>query len=476
MKDRGKAGVPRRLALVTAIASAFVLLTSGAAEAHPLGNFTINLYAGLTVGAHGIDVDYVVDMAEIPAFEAQRAIDRDRDGTIGAAESSTYTAETCAHLSEGLAITVGGAAIPLSPRAGGALAFPPGAGGLSTMRLECPLHAEVALREGDRVAIRDSNFSGRIGWHEVTAVGDRLELLDSDVPVQSVSGRLTSYPADLLQSPLDQREASFTIGRPTAVAAVASAANAAPISRGFGDRLTSAFAGLVTRGGSSPLLWLLAMATAFAIGGIHALGPGHGKTLMAAYLVGSDARPRQVVAVGAAVSIMHTASVVVLGLTVLGAGQAFTPEVAYRWTTIASGALVAALGAYLLRSRVRGVAHARAHDHDHEHDHEHGHTHERRPGRFGLATLAISGGILPSPSALIALLAAIAIGRLAFGLALVLAFGVGLATVLVAVGFGTIRARRTLTQRFSRRISTWAPVISAAGVFLLGVVLVVRTV
>src|SRR6185436_10646994 len=97
----------------------------------------------------------------------------------------------------------------------------------------------------------------------------------------------------------------------------------------------------------------------------------------------------------------------------------------------------AGLGAYLLRARIRALAHG----HHHDHDHEHGHSHERPAGRFGLATLAVSGGILPSPSALIALLAAIAIGRLVFGLALVLAFGVGLATVLVAVGFGTIRAR-----------------------------------
>ena len=472
MRNRSVASVPRRLALVTAIASAFVLFGSGAAEAHPLGNFTINLYAGLTVAAHDIDVDYVVDMAEIPTFEERRTIDGNRDGTIDAAESSAYTTQACAHLSNGLAITVGGAAVPLSPRAAGVLAFPPGAGGLSTMRLECPLQGEVALHEGDRVVFRDGNFSGRIGWHEVTAVGDRLALVGSDVPTGSVSARLTSYPADLLQSPVDQRQASFTVGRATDAAAPLSMPEAAPITRGFGDRLTTAFAGLVTRGGSSPLLWVLALATAFAIGGIHALGPGHGKTLMAAYLVGSDARPRQVVAVGAAVSVMHTASVVVLGLTVLIAGQAFTPEVAYRWTTIASGALVAILGAYLLRSRVRGIAHTRAHDRDHEH----GHTHDRKPGRLGLATLAVSGGILPSPSALIALLAAIAIGRVVFGLALVLAFGIGLATVLVAVGFGTIRARRTLTQRFSRRISTWAPVASAAGVLLLGVLLVARTV
>ncbi len=467
---RRAATTPLRLAFVTVVAGAAVLLGSGAAEAHPLGNFTINQYAGLTVGNHAIAVDYVLDMAEIPTFEERRTIDGNHDGQVDAAESSSYESSQCARLADGLAITVGGAAVRVSPGAAGALAFPAGAGGLSTMRLECPMRASVLVRTGDRFSFHDGNYAGRIGWHEVTAIGDRLELERSDAPTTSVSGRLTSYPADLLQSPLDQRDATFTIGRAVPATASVATQEASPITRGFGDRLTSAFAGLVTRGGTSPVLWLLALGTAFVIGGVHALGPGHGKTLMAAYLVGADARARQVIAVGAAVSVMHTASVVVLGFAVLIAGQAFTPEVAYRWTTIASGAVVAGLGAYLLRSRLHVIGHGHHHGDGHEH------RHERPAGRFGLATLAVSGGILPSPSALIALLAAIAIGRLAFGLALVLAFGVGLATVLVAVGFGTIKARRSITERFSERVSTWAPVASAAGVLLVGVALVARAV
>jgi nickel/cobalt exporter len=464
-----RARLVRRLAVVAALAATGVVLSAAVAEAHPLGNFTINLYAGLTVGEREIDVDYVVDMAEIPTFEERRAIDRNHNGQVDAAESSAYAATTCARLASGLAITVGGAEVQLSPRIAGAVAFPPGAGGLSTMRLECAAAGDALLRTGSRVTVHDGNFAGRIGWHEITAIGDHVDLEASDVPTTSVSARLTSYPADLLQSPLDQRDASFTIGVATTTDPAVISTQATSITRGFGDRLTTAFGGVVTSGGSSPLLWLVALASAFAIGGIHALGPGHGKSLMAAYLVGSDARPRHVVTVGAAVSVMHTASVILLGLVVLVAGKAFTPEVAYRWTTIASGAVVAALGLHLLRSR----AHALRHGHD---SHEHAHSRERSSSRFGLATLAITGGILPSPSALIALLAAIAIGRLAFGLALVLAFGVGLASVLVAVGFGTIKARTSLTERFSGRLTTWAPVASACGISVLGVVLVLRAV
>jgi nickel/cobalt transporter (NicO) family protein len=470
--------VAARLALVLGVASFVLLAGGGAAQAHPLGNFTINLYDGLTVRSGGVDVDYVVDMAEIPAFEEKQTIDANGDGTLDPTETQSYVTDTCTRLASGVTLTVANAAVAVRPAAAGTIAFPPGTGGLSTMRLECPMHGRAAIREGQSVSYRDGNFAGRIGWHEVTVVGDRLAVLDSDAPAQSVSTRLTAYPADLLQSPLDQRTASFRVGGATDMAAAAPVTDAtATITRSFGDRLTNAFTGLVTTGGSTPWLWMLALATAFAIGGIHALGPGHGKTLMAAYLVGSDARPRQVVAVGAAVSVMHTASVVVLGVTVLLAGRAFTPEVAYRWTTIASGAVVAGLGVYLLVTRIRNARRARAHDiaHTQGHDHEHGHTHERPAGRFGLATLAVSGGILPSPSALIALLAAIAIGRVVFGLALVLAFGLGLATILVAVGFGTIKARSTMDRRLSRRVATWAPVISAACICLLGTVLVART-
>ena len=457
-----------RVATLAVVLGGLLTLDADAAEAHPLGNFTINLYDGLSIRPHGIDLDHVVDMAEIPAFQERTRIDTNGDGQIGAEESAAYAGRSCVAAADGLTLTVDGTETALLPEAAGTLALPPGAGGLSTLRLECSLHADVTIEPGTPIVFRDDADPGRIGWHEVTATGAGMTLARSDVPAASPSGRLTSYPADLLSAPLDQRSASVVAGQP-ATTTPATDLTTAPIARGFGDRLTTAFAGLVTTGGSSPLLWLLALATAFAIGGLHALGPGHGKTLMAAYLVGTDVRPRQVVAVGAAVSAMHTASVVVLGLTVLAAGQAFTPEVAYRWTTLASGALVAILGAYLLVTRSRAVAHGRAHDHGHDH------THEPPSGRFGLATLAVSGGILPSPSALIALLAAVAIGRLVFGLALVLAFGIGLAAVLMGVGFGTIRVRDLMGRRLPGALATWAPVVSAAGICLLGVALFART-
>ena len=333
----------------------FLLLAgSGAAEAHPLGNFTINLYDGLIVRADGIDVDYVVDMAEIPAFEEKPAIDANGDGTLDPTETASLRRPYLRSARERRSrVTVANAARP-DPHSGRPARSRSRRAPAACRR--CGSSARCTARRssaGAAVSYADGNFAGRIGWHEVTVVGDRLAVLDSDAPAQSVSTRLTAYPADLLQSPLDQRTASFRVGGPTSIFGGGSG-HRRDQRRSRGLRRpcsTNAFTGLVTTGGSTPLLWMLALATAFAIGGIHALGPGHGKTLMAAYLVGSDARPRQVVAVGAAVSVMHTASVVVLGVAVLLAGRAFTPEVAYRWTTIASGALVAGLGVYLLVTR-----------------------------------------------------------------------------------------------------------------------------
>ena len=470
-----------RLFVAPALAIAVWAMSAAAAAppaaAHPLGNFTVNLYGGLTVRPDGISIDYVVDMAEIPAFQERRAIDTNHDGEVDAQESAAYGHDACARIADGLSVQRGSDELPVQPEGTGTVSFPPGAGGLSTLRLECRLAAPVHVSEGERISYRDANESGRIGWHEVTAVGDGVTLAAADVPTTSTSARLTSYPTDLLSSPLDQRTATITVGPPgTTSTVVDGAATTPPIARGFGDRFTTAFADLVTQGGSSPVLWIVALAIAFAIGAAHALGPGHGKTLMAAYLAGNEVKTRQVVAVGAAVSLMHTASVIVLGVAVLVAGRAFSPEVAYRWTTLASGLVVALLGAYLLVSRLRGSRRSLGHAHPHGHDHPHPHQHPTsRSGRLGLATLAVSGGILPSPSALIALLAAIAIGRIAFGLALVLAFGIGLAAVLTAVGFGTIKARRVLSTRFSGSVARWAPIASAAGVCMIGIALVVRT-
>jgi ABC-type nickel/cobalt efflux system permease component RcnA len=227
-------------------------------------------------------------------------------------------------------------------------------------------------------------------------------------------------------------------------------------------------------------------------GAWHALLPGHGKTLMAAYMVGSEAKVRQAVAVGSAVAIMHTASVLALGLLVLTLEQTFRPETLYPWLGLLSGLVALGLGAYLLISRVgtwmEAKRHAEAHEaHDHaaEHVHHHdhgfpGHSHpEVAPeggalSRKGLMALALAGGILPAPSALIVMLASIDAHRVVFGLTLVLAFSAGLATALIAVGMGALRARDAVARRMSTFWGRMVPVMSASAILGVGAFLSLR--
>jgi ABC-type nickel/cobalt efflux system permease component RcnA len=228
-----------------------------------------------------------------------------------------------------------------------------------------------------------------------------------------------------------------------------------------------------------------AMLLAFGFGALHALGPGHGKTLMAAYLVGAGGRVRQAVAVGGAVAVMHTASVLALGFVVLTATEVFAPERVYPWLGLGSGLVALGLGAGLLVSRLgawgsRGERLDPSHDPDHHDHHGHGRGHSHAApdapalSRRGLAALAVAGGILPSPTALVVLLASVAFGRVGYGLALIGAFSLGLAAALVAVGAVAIRARDLVARRASGRLARIVPVASAGAIAVVGLVLTVN--
>jgi len=252
------------------------------------------------------------------------------------------------------------------------------------------------------------------------------------------------------------------------------------------------FAGLVDQTG--PLM-LVAFLLAMAFGALHALGPGHGKTLMAAYLVGAGGRPKQAVALGGAVAVMHTASVLALGFLVLSATRLFPPERVYPWLGLGSGLVALGLGAGLLVSRLGVWSNGRraalaqgaepehsgdeGHHHGGEHEHSgHGHTHVVPDApvlsRRGLMALAVAGGILPSPTALVVLLASVAFHRVVYGLGLIAAFSVGLATALIAVGILALRARDLVSRRMSGNVGRLVPVFSASAIVLLGLVLSVR--
>jgi len=321
----------------------------------------------------------------------------------------------------------------------------PGAGGLKTLRFDA-LYAAAA--RGGSLAFRDRNFGSRIGWKEIVVrASDGAELIHASVPQTSSSDELRSYPGDLLRSPLDvsSATASFELGEGAGTPPSLRDVEAAP-HRGGG------FEALVSRGDLSLGVVLLSLAIAAFWGAAHALTPGHGKAIVAGYLVGTKGRPLDAVLLGGIVTVTHTIGVFGLGLVTLLLSQFIVPESLYPWLTLASGVLVIAVGASVLIGRLRRRGHE--HHHHHGHAHDHGHTHTHGVDRRGLLGVGVAAGLLPCPSALVVLLSAIALHRIGFGLALILAFSLGLAATITSIGLVAVLAKRAFG-----RLSLNGPVI-----------------
>ncbi len=453
------------LVLAAGLCGVFALLGGPIASAHPLGNFTINRYSGLVLSPGTVEVHYVVDMAEIPTFQATPAIDANGDGSLDVAERRTWADSTAAQIVANIRLAVDATPVLLQV-AYDSVRFRAGQAGLPILFFTATFRGAAAGSSGS-VRYSDRNFAGRIGWKEVTASSrDGLAIAGSSVPATSVSGELRAYPKDQISSPLDVTTAtlSFHPGRGSIAGPSSSAetVNGAPIASG------GSFAALVRRP-LTPLILGLSLLLAFGFGAVHALGPGHGKTITAAYLVGHGARPRQAAALGGAVALMHTASVLALGLLVLVMVRSFSADRVYPWLTLGTGLVALALGACLLVTRVR--ARRKGFDSWHGHPHAHhlrhdDHSHQSHPvprpiSRRGLVALAVAGGILPSPTAFVVLTGAVAAHRVGYGLALIASFSVGLAASLMVVGLLALRARAVLTRSLEGRWMGLIPILSA---------------
>ena len=261
--------------------------------------------------------------------------------------------------------------------------------------------------------------------------------------------------------------------------------------------------------------WMVAAAIgiAFVLGAAHALTPGHGKTIVAAYLVGSRGTLKHAAFLGAMVTFTHTVSVFLLGLATLFLFQYVVPQKVTQVLGAISGLSIVAIGGWMLFKRLRATGHAHshshdhqhdhdhehdhphmhdhshphthAHDHDHDHSHEHPHTHSHGPGGHthshempdeislsSLVALGVSGGLVPCETALVLLLTAIAMRRVGLGLILLVSFSLGLALVLMAIGVLVIYAKNLLPGGTSGSpFFRWMPVASAAVVMLLGMVM-----
>jgi nickel/cobalt exporter len=490
----------RRLAAVLVALGAVAVLAAPVA-AHPLGNFSISRYTAIHLDEGSVELRYVVDFAEIPTFQELQAqgvvADPAHPGALA------YAARKADALRAGLRLEVAGQAMTLERHAVEIL-FPPGAGGLPTLKLGARYRAMLPSPRGTAaLSYRDENYADRAGWKEVIlTAGAGVTLVVSSVPEQDRSQALADYPADLLDSPPQDFTAHALFTRDGVVVAEVPTAPTAgdqplrPNRQAAGDvglpRLLQA-----TSGGVGVVL--LALAVAAGLGALHALEPGHGKTMVAAYLVGSRGTAWHAVVLGMVVTASHTAAVYALGAATLYASHYVVPERIYPWLAVATGATIAGLGLYLLALRSRGE-HAHAHDHHHAgahhhhghphgHDHAHGHHHHHDDAHAGghhhhdppvslrqLFTLGVTGGIVPCPAALVVLLAAVSLGRIGFGLVLIVAFSAGLAAVLIATGLLVIHARRILLRASGegRMVMRWLPLTSAALITLVGVAMTIR--
>jgi len=470
----------KRAVVVGALAVAAVLVPAVAASAHPLGNFTVNRYAGLTIGTERASVHYVVDMAEIPTFQERRVIDVDGDGTLSAPERAAYATRTCTRLAGGLSVAIDGARVPLTTR-GAAVTFPPGAAGLATMRLECEMTGGLGSSRSTRTLdVGDRNYAGRIGWREITATTDKTTITSSSVPRVSASAELTKYPQDLLASPLAVTTATVRF-RPGGAAAAGerTAAVSTILPRGV-DRATQAFTSFIARRRFTVTFFLAAVALAIVLGAIHALAPGHGKTVMAAYLLGERGSFRQGAIIGATVTATHTAGVVLLGI-IITASSALAPERLYPFLGALSGGLMLIVGAGLLRRAVRNRRSAALSGVDHGHQHAHPRGTPQNTSLRGLIAVGLAGGLVPSPSALVVLLGAIALGRVWAGVILVVCYGLGMAATLSGAGLLLVKLRARLERRRagaapSRLVPLFAalPVATALIVCAVGIGLTAR--
>ncbi len=505
------------------------------AEAHPLGNFTINQYSGLQVSREGLGVDYVLDMAEIPAFQAINRMDINHNRKPDPAEIIGYPEAKCSEVVSNLSLKIDRQPLPLSVKRS-IVEFPPGVGGLATLRLTCALEGKTSVvGTHQRIEFENKLYPERLGWQEITAVAKDVSI-QGDFKTESITKRLTNYPTDLLSSPLNQRQLSLNVNRPQTLSLEKKFAPESSGVWGFAllDRGNNAFTSLVTQDHLTASTVLIALLTAFIWGGFHALSPGHGKTIVGSYLVGSRGTIKHALFLGLTVTITHTAGIFTLGLVMLSTSRFILTEQLYPWLSLLSGLLVTGIGLNLLIGRLKGsqifqnwilmkrtakrelafssqpmaLVHSHqsvvkiadsthSHNHHHEHNyHSHRHHHSEHENRHkhhshlpplgadetpvtwsSLLALGISGGLLPCPSALVVLLSAIALGRTGFGLLLVSAFSLGLAGVLTGIGVLLIYAKKQFEQMpLQLPGSTLFPSISALCITLLGIGIAVNAI
>jgi ABC-type nickel/cobalt efflux system permease component RcnA len=539
-----------------------------------LGNYTINQYAGLHVDKKQVKLHFVVVYGQLPALSALHKADTNADGVTSQAERDAYAKKLAPGFAHDLKLTVNGRRVPLKLRKWTS-SLPSEATGFS-LRLEAhytgALPAGVSASDVRHLKFDNTNYAGRVGWHEIVVKsGAGMRIFNTNAVSSSLTDGLSVNPEKLPPGgALDERSVHLAF---TAGAVPAGAVLLAPrdtrgkrvaAGSGSGERsgiqatgvastwLNSQTKGLVDMISARHVgvgVMLLALLIALVLGALHAFSPGHGKTVVGAYLIGSRGTARHAIFLGLTVTITHTLGVFALGLATLLAAQYVMPQQLFPILSLVSGLLVVVIGLFMFIQRLRGKSHGHTHGHRHEHGHLHepalaggaalaggGHSHSHGfesvaartpahashthahphhhhdhdahghhehvheqvmadgtlmhshggkmhthlpPGANGegvswksLLGLGISGGLIPCPSAMVLLLATIALHKTAYGLVLVLAFSVGLAITLSAVGMAFLYARRIFVHaRVPGRLVQVMPVLSAAVITGIGAVI-----
>jgi nickel/cobalt transporter (NicO) family protein len=469
----------RRLVLAVTFMLVVAVAAPAGAMAHPLGNFSINHLARVQVSSDRVQIGYILDQAEIPTFQ-ERGLGR-----------SVVLRRKIAEARRGLDLEIDGHRVPLRVVGTPTVSFPRGAGGLATTRVQLSL--EAPARHARQAVLRDRTFPGRVGWKAIVAAPAAGTAVRTAAPTGDPTGGLGTYPQGVLDDPANRREARFSVARGTGTVVAPRTEGARPEElslaryaaggegrRGGTEVRPDGLAGLFEDAAAGRGVLALLLLGAFGWGALHALSPGHGKAMVAAYLIGTRGNARDAVALGATVTVTHTIGVFALGLVTLALSQYVLPEQLYPWLTLVSGLMVVAVGGSVLRSRLKHRRHDHSHHHhDHQHhDHQHGdHQHGDPLSRRGVLSMGAAAGLLPCPSALVVLLAAISQHEVALGMLLIVAFSVGLAGTLSGLGLVVVHARRFVPPRVAAsRVARLLPALSAVFVVVLGLVLAARAV
>ena len=467
----------RRLCIL-ALALVAQALSVASADAHPLGNFTVNHLTQVAVSDDAVELRYILDIAEIPTFQARR---QSRAQILRNARDE---------VARRLVVTVDGRPAALRDAGMALVSFPRGE---NYYRRNEWAGARV-------VALRDGTYRERLGYTALVARPGAGTAVRSDVSSEDPTRGLRTYPSSAVQRPLAQRMATLRVSEGDATLVAPRLRGGEPVTTraSAGD----GFAGVFEDAAAGKTALILLLLAALGWGALHALSPGHGKAMVAAYLVGTKGTSRHALVLGAVVTVTHTIGVFALGLVTLLLAQYILPEDLFPWLTLVSGLLVVAIGSTVLRSRVRHHRaqqatreHQRAHDrgdarghdtHDHgSHAHAHGghvhgphaHSHDV-PDTItwkGLIGMGASAGLIPCPSALVVLLGAVAQHEVALGLLLIVAFSVGLAATLTVLGLLVVHSHHvTRRLRVPQRIVTGLPAASALVIIGLGCALALQ--